>query len=128
MRGAVVIAAGFAGLAAASLAGCSSGPASNAGTTCGTTRTGAGVPVQIKVAKGDVACETAMSVEAKYASMVRHGQVPGNGGGAPVTVNGWTCQGYLTPQILQTGDTSQCHTPSAEILAVLPTPTTSPTA
>jgi hypothetical protein len=126
MRGVAVVAACLAGLAAACLAGCSSGPASNGGTTCGTTRTGAGVPVQIKVAKGDVACATAMSIETKYASMVRNGQVPGNGGGAPVAVDGWTCQGYLTPQILQTGDTSQCHTSGAEILAVLPSPSSSP--
>ncbi len=121
-------AAGAAGLAAACLAGCSSGPGSNAGMTCGTTRTGAGVPVQIKIAKGNVACDTAMSVETKYASMVRNGQVPGNGGGAPVTVNGWTCQGYLTPEILRTGDASQCHTSGAEILAVLPSPSSSPSA
>lgn len=127
MRGVLVIAAGLAGLVAACVAGCSSGPASDVGTTCGTTRTGAGVPVQIKVAKGEVACGSAMSVENKYASMVRNGQVPGNGGGAPVTVHGWTCQGYLTPQILQTGDTSQCHTSTAEILAVLPSPSSSPT-
>lgn len=122
MRGAAGGAAVLAGLAAACVAGCSSGPASDAGTTCGTARTGAGVPVQIKVARGDVACGTALTVEDKYASMVRNGQVHGNGGGAPVTVNGWTCQGYLTPQILRTGDASQCHTSSSEILAVLPSP------
>jgi hypothetical protein len=127
MRGGLVIAAGLAGLAAACLAACSSGPASDAGTTCGTTRTGGGVPVQIKIAKGDVDCGTAMRVENKYATMVRNGQVPGNGGGAPVTVDGWTCQGYLTPEILRTGDASHCHTSSAEILAVLPAPASSPT-
>ena len=126
MRGVVAVVAGFAGLAAACLAGCSSGPASNAGTTCGTTRTGGGVPVQVKIAKGDVDCDTAMRVENKYAAMVRDGQVPGNGGGAPVTVDGWICQGYLTPEILRTGDASQCHTSSAEILAVLPAPSSSP--
>lgn len=122
-RGAACLVAAW--LAGVCLAGCSSGPASDAGTTCGTTRTGAGVPVQIKVAKGDVACDTAMSVETKYASMVRNGLVPGNGGGAPVTVDGWTCQGYLTPEILRTGDASQCHKSSAEILAVLPSPSAS---
>jgi len=116
MRGMVVI----AGLMASCVVGCSSGSASDVGMTCGSTRTGVGVPVQVKIAKGDVACHTAMTVENAYATMVRDGQIHGNGGGAPVTVNGWTCQGYLTPQILQTGDASQCHTGTAEILAVLP--------
>jgi hypothetical protein len=49
--------------------------------------------------------------------------VQGNGGGAPVAVNGWTCQGYNTPEVLSTGNASQCHSGSAAILAVLPVPT-----
>ena len=44
----------------------------------------------------------------------------GNGGGAPVVVSGWTCQGYNTPEVLSTGNASQCHTGGAAILAVLP--------
>ena len=111
------------------LASCSSAkatPGSGAvgtGTTCGTTRTAANVPVVIKVTKGTVVCGTAMHIEDEYAAKIRAGQVQGNGGGAPVTVSGWTCQGYATPQVLSTGNASQCHTSSAAILAVLPVPT-----
>jgi hypothetical protein len=61
-----------------------------------------------------------MRVENEYAAKIRDGQVPGNGGGAPVVVSGWTCQGYDTPQVLSTGNASQCHTGTAAILAVLP--------
>jgi len=38
-------------------------------------------------------------------------------------VSGWTCQGYATPEVLSTGNASQCHTSNAAILAVLPVPT-----
>jgi hypothetical protein len=106
--------------------GCSSAKATSAagpGATCGTTHTAANVPVVIKVAKGTVDCSTAMQVENQYAAKIRNGQVPGNGGGAPVAVNGWTCQGYNTPEVLSTGNASQCHSGSAAILAVLPVPT-----
>jgi hypothetical protein len=118
-----------AGCCACLLAGCSSARATpgsaavGAGATCGTTRTAANVLVVIKVAKGTVACGTAMHVEDEYAAKIRAGQVQGNGGGAPVTVNGWTCQGFATPEVLSTGNASQCHTSSAAILAVLPVPT-----
>jgi hypothetical protein len=116
-----------AGCCTGLLAGCSSTKASSgavgAGTTCGTTRTAANVPVVIKVTKGIVVCGTAMHVEDEYAAKIRAGQVQGNGGGAPVTVSGWTCQGYATPEVLSTGNASQCHTSSAAILAVLPVPT-----
>ena len=104
--------------------GCSSAqPTSGAGATCGSTHTAAGVPVIIKVAKGSVNCKTAMQVENEYAAKIKDGQVRGNGGGAPVAVSGWTCQGYSTPEVLSTGNASQCHTGSATILAVLPVPT-----
>ncbi len=110
------------------LAGCSSAtPGARAGTTCGTTRTAANVPVLIKVAKGSVNCGTAMQVENEYAAKIRSGQVRGNGGGAPVVVSGWTCQGYSTPEVLSNGNASQCHTGTAVILAVLPVPTPSGT-
>lgn len=109
--------------AVALLTACSSGPARPArAAACGTTRTAVGVPVVITVDKGDVDCATAMSVENKYAAMIKHGQVRGNGGGAPVSVNGWMCQGYPTPQVLTTGDASRCTDGGAEILAVLPAP------
>ena len=101
--------------------GCSSAPsAGGAGATCGSTHTAAGVPVIIKVAKGSVNCEAAMQVENEYAAEIQAGQLVGNGGGAPVVVSGWTCQGYNTPEVLSTGNVSQCHTGSATILAVLP--------
>ena len=111
------------GLAAA----CSSGLA-GAGATCGRTHTAAGVPVVIKVAKGSVNCRTAIQVENEYAARVRDGQVPGNGGGAPVVVSGWTCQGYDTPEVLRTGNASQCHSGGNAILAVLPVPDATQTA
>jgi hypothetical protein len=104
--------------------GCSSAPsAAGADAACGSTHTAAGVPVIIKVAKGWVNCEAAMQVENEYAAEIKAGQVAGNGGGAPVTVSGWTCQGYNTPEVLSTGAVSQCHTGSATILAVLPVAT-----
>ena len=104
------------------LAGCAS-TAAGPGASCGTTHTAANVPVVIKVAKGTVNCGTALQVENEYAAKVRDGQVRGNGGGAPVAVGGWTCQGYPTPEVLSTGNASQCHTGSAAIVAVLPVPT-----
>jgi hypothetical protein len=40
-------------------------------------------------------------------------------------VNGWTCQGYPTPHVLATGAASECHTGSAEVVAVLALPASS---
>ena len=119
--GALALLAGAAG----PLTGCASAAAAGAGpgASCGTTRTAANVPVIIKVSKGTVNCGTAMHVENEYAAKIRDGQVRGNGGGAPVAVSGWTCQGYPTPEVLSTGNASQCHTGSASIVAVLPVPT-----
>jgi len=121
LAGAAGLLAGAAGL----LAGCASAAATGAGpgASCGTTRTAANVPVIIKVAKGTVDCGTALRVENEYAAKIRAGRVQGNGGGAPVAVSGWTCQGYPTPEVLSTGNASQCHTGSAAIVAVLPVPT-----
>ena len=96
--------------------------ATPSGLACGTTRTGANVPVVIKVTKGSVTCATALSVENSYAAMIRQGDLKGNGGGAPLTVSGWTCQGFATPHVLQTGTTSECHTASADVVAVLDVP------
>jgi hypothetical protein len=105
------------------LAGCSSG---GSGTTsaasCGSMRTAVNVPVVIQVAKGAVNCAAALRVEQSYAAMIKKGDVRGNGGGAPVAVDGWTCQGYTTTQALQTGNTSECHTAKAEVVAVLAVP------
>jgi hypothetical protein len=117
MAGWLALLAGGAGL----LAGCGSAPAAGAGpgTNCGTTRTAADVTVIIKVTKGTVDCGTALRVENEYAAKIRAGQVLGTGGGAPVAVSGWTCQGYPTPEALSTGTASQCHTSRAAIVAVL---------
>ena len=53
---------------------------------------------------------------------------PGNGGGAPVVVSGWTCQGYDTPEVLRTGNASQCRSGGNAILAVLAVPDATKTA
>jgi hypothetical protein len=118
---AVVALAGLTGLA-----GCSSGAAAGAtGTSCGDTRTGVNVPVAIMVAKGTVQCATALRVEQGYATAIRSGDLRGNGGGAPLPVDGWTCQAYPTPQVLRTGEASECHTANAEVVAVLSLPSAS---
>ena len=115
------------GLGACLVTGCSSGPAT-AGATCGSARTAAGVPVVITVAKGSVNCKTAIRVENEYAARISGGQVRGNGGGAPVVVIGWTCQGYDTPEVLRTGNASQCRSWGNAILAVLAVPDATNTA
>jgi hypothetical protein len=122
-------------VAAVAAAGCSSAgahPASassasrvrtnKAVTSCGTTRTAANVPVRIHVQRGPVSCTTAMAVERDYASAIAAGREPGNGGGGPVQVHGWTCQGFATPVVLRTGYASKCVQGGAEILAILPAP------
>lgn len=116
-RAALAVAGLLAGLAA-----CSAGSAGAAGASCGMTRTGAGVPVMIKIARGTPGCAAALRVERGYAARIRAGQLSGNGGGAPVTVDGWTCSGYPTPQVLRTGRASECHTASAEVVALLVVP------
>jgi hypothetical protein len=125
-----------AGCSAASGASSAPGPAAGAsasaaaaaqptpsGKACGSAHTGVGVPVIIKVTKGSVDCATALQVQDSYSAMVAHGALQGNGGGAPLSVSGWTCQGYPTPQVLATGVASECHTTSAELVAVLAMPT-----
>ena len=91
-------------------------------TACGTTKTAANVPVNIQIARGQVACAVALAVERNYAKAILSGQVPGTGGGAPVHVQGWTCQGFSTPVVLRTGQASKCVDGSKEILAILPNP------
>jgi hypothetical protein len=121
-----VAVAGLVGL----LAACSSASAAHSpspgtpGSSCGTMRTGVNVPSVIKVVKGTVNCGTVLSVENEYSRMIKAGKVRGNGGGAPVQVNGWTCQGYPTPELLRTGNASECHTGSAEVVAELALPST----
>ena len=91
-------------------------------TSCGTTRTAADVPVHIQITRGQVSCATALTVERDYAKAILSGQVPGTGGGAPVRVQGWVCQGFATPVVLKTGQASKCVQGSNEILAILPAP------
>ena len=95
---------------------------STAMTPCGVTRTAANVPVDIQIARGQVSCSTALAVERAYAKAILSGKVPGTGGGAPVHVQGWTCQGFTTPVVLRTGQASKCVSGSTEILAILPAP------
>lgn len=100
----------------------SSSPAAANITPCGTTRTAANVPVRIQVEHGNVSCTTAMTVERDYAKAIMAGRAPGNGGGGPVNINGWTCQGFNTPEVLKTGQASKCVHGGNEILAILPAP------
>jgi hypothetical protein len=90
--------------------------------SCGTTKTAVNVPVTIEVHRGKVNCDEAMSVERKYAAAIASGKEPGNGGGGPVKIDGWTCQGFATPVVLRTGQASKCVFRGTEILAILPTP------
>jgi hypothetical protein len=91
--------------------------------SCGNARTAANVPVQIDISNGSVTCTTARGIERAYARAIRLGLAPGNGGGGPVTVHGWTCQGFATPVVLQTGKASKCTRNGAEILEILRTST-----
>jgi hypothetical protein len=95
--------------------------ASAPATQCGTVRTAAGVPVDVEVV-GQAACQDAMTVERDYTRALVSGKVRGNGGGAPVTIHGWVCQGYATPRVLATGRASACRKNGAQIFAVLPSP------
>ena len=92
------------------------------GHRCGTGKTAADVPVLVEIGQGPVGCPAAMKIERDYASALASGRAPGNGGGGPVTIEGWVCQGFNTPQILRTGDTSRCSKGPSEILAVLAMP------
>jgi hypothetical protein len=87
---------------------------------CGMAKTAANVPVHVEVTQGHIGCGTALTIEKKYAQAIRSGLAPGNGGGGPVKVNGWTCQGYATPVVLRTGKASKCVEGTNEILATLP--------
>jgi hypothetical protein len=80
------------------------------------------VRVLVEVSHGAVTSPTALQVEKAYATALAAGKAPGNGGGGPVSVSGWVCIGFDTPQVLRTGQTSKCTKDSSEILAVLPSP------
>jgi hypothetical protein len=133
-----VAASALAVLAASAVAGCGAspgqqGPGGGSGPTaapapatkCGIVHTAAGVPVDVEVS-GHAPCAEAMMVERDYTRALASGKVPGNGGGAPVRIHGWVCQGYDTPQVLSTGHASACRKQGMQILAVLPSPSASP--
>ncbi len=112
---------------ALALAGCgATGSATSAASTpaqqCGSGRTAANVRVLIEISRGSVACPAALKIEQAYAAALAAGKAPGNGGGGPVSVSGWICLGFDTPQVLRTGQTSKCTKDSSEILAILPPP------
>ena len=115
--------AALAALSALVLVGCGAGakPAATV-QACGTGRTAANVPVEVEVDRGQVSCSAAMLVEADYARAIAQGLAPGNGGGGPVRISGWTCQGLDTPQLLKTGETSKCVKDDREIVTILKTP------
>src|SRR5215831_16976953 len=75
---------------------------------CGRARTAAVVPVDVEIV-GKASCHAAMTVERDYSRALASGKVPGNGGGAPVTIRGWVCPGFTTPTVLSTGHTSACR-------------------
>jgi len=122
-RGSLRIALG-AIVAAVAVAGCGTGTpkAAASAQACGTGKTAANVPIEIEVDHGQVSCSVALSVEKDYAAAIVAGQAPGNGGGGPVTVNGWKCQGFPTPELLKTGDVSKCGKDGMQILAILKSP------
>jgi hypothetical protein len=93
---------------------------------CGQAKTAADVPVDVEVIRGHAACGSALTVERAYATAIRSGRAPGNGGGGPVRVKGWTCQGFATPVVLSTGNVSKCVEAGNEILAILPPASSSP--
>jgi hypothetical protein len=87
--------------------------------TCGTSHTAVNVPVLIEIEKGSTSCQVAMQIQDGYTGLVKAGRVSGNGGGSPVQVDGWTCQGTDTTTTVQTGEASECHKGTTEIVAVL---------
>jgi hypothetical protein len=94
--------------------------------TCGSSQTAVNVPVIVEVEKGSTSCQEAMRIQSGYTGLVRSGKVSGNGGGAPVRVDGWTCQGTDTTTTVQTGEASECHKGTTEIVAVLKLQSSSP--
>ena len=131
----------LAALAAGAVAGCGGTPGKQSTTAagggpgasatsapairCGRAHTAAGVPVDVEIV-GHANCHLAVTVERDYSRALASGRVPGNGGGAPITILGWICQGYDTPQVLATGRASACHKNGSQILAILPSISPSP--
>ncbi len=86
------------GLSAGCVTGCTASRAttSDAAATCGRTLTGVDVAAVVRIGRGSVSCPTAMTVGKSYAALIRAGGLRGNGSGAPVSIRGWTCQGYTS--------------------------------
>lgn len=103
----------------------SSGGAEGKGRSCGQAYTPGHVPVVLAVTSGTVTCSEAQQVEAAYSHDITAGLAPGNGGGGPVPVSGWTCQGMPTPKILRTGQVSKCAKGGNQFDAVLASSTPS---
>lgn len=87
---------------------------------CGSAKTPANVPVKVEIVRGSVPCPAALAVEHAYTAAVAAGKAPGNGGGGPVEISGWQCEGFATPVMLKTGDVSKCLKDGTEIMTVLP--------
>jgi hypothetical protein len=117
----IALAAMAAAVAVAGCGGSATPKATASPQACGTGRTAANVPIEVEVNHGQVSCTVALTVEKSYAAAIVAGQAPGNGGGGPVTVNGWKCEGFPTPELLKTGDVSKCGKDGMEILAILKT-------
>jgi hypothetical protein len=105
------------------LAGCGGSKANAASNVqnCGASKTAANVPVEVEIYRGTLSCAAAMKVEKNYADAIISGHAPGSGGGGPITVSGWTCQGLPTPEVLKTGDVSKCTRHGTEIIEILKT-------
>ncbi len=119
---ALSLATGCGGASGARSAASATASAGSPVTRCGTARTAAGVPVEIEIQHGSVACAAVLAVERAYARALASGKVPGNGGGAPANIRGWVCRGFTTPEVLATGNASTCRKDGAQILAVLQMP------
>ena len=125
LTAAAVVVAGCGHAGSDPAAASSPSPASSAtpkAMICGTARTVANVPVKVEVTKGKVQCHAALTVERDYTKAIAQGKAPGNGGGGPLKISGWQCEGFPTPKVLQTGWASQCVRSGTQILAVLPPP------
>jgi hypothetical protein len=87
--------------------------AAGPGAECGTVTTAAGLPATARIVRGTLACATVTRVFTDYYTALARGQAPGNGGGGPVPVDGWTCQSAPA----QAAPVSTCDNNGSEITA-----------
>lgn len=97
-----------------------------AGVDCGTVKTPAGISADLKVTQGKVDCPQAVSVYRTYFGDLAKGAAPGQGGGGSVTVQGWNCDSYPTPQMQQTGKGGYCSKAGATVTAYITAPPSAP--